>query len=80
MVITNEPGFYKADEYGIRIENIMTVEERANKFLGFECLCLVPYCKELIVKEMLEKKHVEMIDKYYQQIESRVKPGLSKIG
>ena len=45
MIITNEPGYYKAGEYGIRIENILAVKQTANdKFLEFESLTLVPYC------------------------------------
>ena len=45
MIITNEPGYYKAGEYGIRIENILAVKHAANdKFLEFESLTLVPYC------------------------------------
>ncbi len=55
MVITNEPGYYKTNEYGIRIENILTVKQLAEGWLGFENLTMVPYCKELIVKEMLSK-------------------------
>jgi Xaa-Pro aminopeptidase len=36
MIITNEPGFYKANEFGIRIENILTVKGSLNeKFLEF---------------------------------------------
>ena len=49
MVITNEPGFYQAGEYGIRIENIMCVIRTPfDGFLGFESMTLLPYCKELI--------------------------------
>ena len=44
MIITNEPGYYKAGEYGIRIENILTVKESSEKFLAFENLTMVPYC------------------------------------
>jgi Xaa-Pro aminopeptidase len=76
MVITNEPGYYKAHEYGIRIENILTVVDKQSNFLGFDNLTLVPYCKQLIVKEMLDKEHLKMIDSYYQEIEQKVKPGL----
>ena len=52
MVITNEPGYYKENEYGIRIENIMLVEKSnvSEEFLGFRPLTLVPYCSNLIAK------------------------------
>lgn len=77
MVLTNEPGFYKAREYGIRIENIMTVVKESEKFLGFENLTLVPYCKQLIVKDMLERRHLEMIDDYYGKIACNLLPILA---
>lgn len=57
MVITNEPGFYKPNQYGIRIENILTVTSVDNR-LGFKNLTKVPYCKELIVKELLMPYHL----------------------
>lgn len=60
MVLTNEPGYYKAHEYGIRVENIMTVcSQTEDNFLGFHNLTLVPYCKQLIVKDMLSRKHTQ---------------------
>ena len=49
MIITNEPGFYKEKQYGIRIENVLHVTKSPLKdFLCFENMTLVPYCKELI--------------------------------
>ena len=56
MVITNEPGYYREGEFGIRIENMMEVVEEGDEFLGFKCLTLVPYSKELVEQGMLEKK------------------------
>jgi Xaa-Pro aminopeptidase len=54
MVITNEPGFYKKDCYGIRIENIMQVEPSSNQdYLQFHCPTLIPYCAELIQTDLL---------------------------
>jgi Xaa-Pro aminopeptidase len=65
-VISNEPGFYKDGEYGIRIENIIMVREveTAHQFgdkpyLGFEHVTMVPYCRALIDTSLLteaEKK------------------------
>lgn len=49
MIVTNEPGYYEEDKYGIRIENIMVVEKSTNEgFLKFRPLTLVPYCGRLI--------------------------------
>lgn len=65
MILTNEPGYYKTNEYGIRIENIMAVKQITEGWLGFDNLTMVPYCKELIVKEMLSGDHLKLIDEYY---------------
>jgi Xaa-Pro aminopeptidase len=49
MVVSNEPGYYKAGEYGIRIENLMVVQESEHAgYLCFETLTQVPYEESLI--------------------------------
>jgi Xaa-Pro aminopeptidase len=68
MVLTNEPGFYKAGEWGIRIENVLSVAISTEGFLKFENNTLVPYCKELIDKELLKPEHVTQIKEYYEEI------------
>ena len=58
MILTNEPGFYKVNQYGIRIENVLLVI-RKNKFLRFEVLTFVPIDIKLIDVNLLniqEKK------------------------
>jgi Xaa-Pro aminopeptidase len=64
MVITNEPGFYKTGHFGIRVENIMAVKKQ-NDFLAFDCLTLVPYCRQLIMPNLLSSDHKSLIKKYY---------------
>lgn len=68
MIITNEPGYYKKDCYGIRIENILLVKkhELYEKFLKFESLTLVPYCSKLIEKHMMTHVHLRVIRDYYR--------------
>jgi Xaa-Pro aminopeptidase len=61
MVVTNEPGFYKTNEYGIRIENILTVTPPINGFCAFENVTMVPYCKELIESSMLSQSHKQIV-------------------
>ncbi len=59
MIISNEPGFYKEGEYGIRIENLMLVEKFDENFLCFKTLTRVPLDESLIDFKMLtytEKK------------------------
>ena len=80
MTITNEPGFYKQDCYGIRIENLLHVTKCKNDFLGFENMTFVPYCKELIDKDLLEESHLQKIKAYYEQIGDNVMPIMEKAG
>ena len=47
MILSNEPGYYKKNNFGIRIENLVFVK-RKNKKVYFENLTLVPIEKELI--------------------------------
>ena len=76
MIITNEPGFYKENAYGIRIENILHVchSKVHSEFLAFENLTMVPYCRELIQLDLLSERHLDEIQKLHTQINSTVKP------
>lgn len=61
---SQEPGYYKENDFGIRLENIITVikaNTTDNDFLTFETVTLVPYERKLILTEMLEKKHVSIL-------------------
>lgn len=70
MVISNEPGFYKNGELGIRIENMQFVKKSAkyNNFLEFDQLTLVPYCKDLINFDILDVSEKEFLTNYNNKI------------
>ena len=69
MVISNEPGYYKKGEYGIRIENLEFVKEKANKnFLCFENLTRVPLELNLINKRMLSSFEINWINNYHKKV------------
>ena len=69
MIISNEPGYYKEGSFGIRIENLIYINQ--NKF---EELTMVPIEKDLINKKMLNKNEINWINKYH----SRVRKNLFK--
>lgn len=81
-IITNEPGFYKDGEYGIRIENDLLVKEAEGlqfgkrKFLKFENLTMVPYCRKLINTSLLTHEEISQINEYHARIWSSVVPFL----
>lgn len=72
MILSNEPGFYKEDEYGIRIENLMYVDECKDGYLCFKNLTMVPYCLELIDVTLLEHKETIMISDYHDEIYNKL--------
>ena len=43
MVVSNEPGYYEPNDYGIRCENLMVVVQLASGMLGFETLTFAPF-------------------------------------
>ena len=74
MVITNEPGFYKEGQFGIRIENMMRVKADENPaFLKFFPMTYVPYCSALINTNMLGNTHKATLKNYYEFINKEVK-------
>ena len=63
MIISNEPGYYKEGSFGIRIENLIYINQ--NKF---EELTMVPIEKDLINKKMLNKNEINWINKYHNRV------------
>ena len=72
MVISNEPGYYKSGEYGIRIENLEVVSKKdlknSENFLCFENLTRVPFELELINKEILTIDEINWINLYHEKV------------
>ena len=67
MIISNEPGYYEKNNFGIRIENLIYVKKRKNK-KNFENLTMVPIEKELIDKNLLNPKEKNWINNYHQKV------------
>ena len=79
MILSNEPGYYKAGEYGIRIENLVLVVEREvedaeKNMLGFETLTFAPIERRLIDPAMLDEAEREWLDDYHRQVLDIVGP------
>ncbi|MGZ0189573.1 MAG: M24 family metallopeptidase [Alphaproteobacteria bacterium] len=83
MILSNEPGYYKAGAFGIRIENLLLVEttnipDGERDMLGFETLTLAPYDRRLIDCAMLTAPELTAIDAYHQRVHEAVGPMLNE--
>ena len=81
MILSNEPGYYKAGEFGIRIENLFLVEEREieggeQTMLGFETLTFAPLERKLIDVEMLSPNQRQWVDAYHARVRAVIAPQL----
>ena len=72
MIISNEPGYYKANAYGIRIENLITVRKLGNKY-EFENLTLAPIDKKLIEVSLLTTNEISWLNTYHKLVYSKLK-------
>eukprot|EP01132_Coremiostelium_polycephalum_P001474 gene1474-1859_t len=82
MTVTNEPGYYEAGKFGIRIENVMItvpVQTQFNNgsYLGFESVTLVPFESKLINLHFLDNEEIKFINQYYQEIRQKILPTLT---
>ena len=71
MIVSNEPGYYKKDKFGIRIENLLYVEKVREK-LKFENLTLAPIDKDLIDFKMLDNNEKNYLFSYHLNIYSKL--------
>jgi len=71
MILSNEPGYYEKNNYGIRIENLVYVNKKNGK-LFFENLTLVPIEKDLINFSLLTKSEKNYLFKYHLEVYSKI--------
>ncbi len=81
MILSNEPGYYKAGAYGIRIENLVLTERREidqaeGDYLGFETLTFAPIDKALVEVSLLTAEEREWWNSYHAQVHAVLAPQL----
>lgn len=82
MVLSNEPGYYKPHNYGIRIENLVLVQTQPSQetyesaMLGFETLTMVPMDTRLIDPELLTPQERQWLNEYHEQVRETLLPHL----
>ena len=84
MMLSNEPGYYKAGEYGIRIENLLLIEERVvagadpeRVMLGFETLTFAPIERDLIDPALLTPAELAWLNDYHAAVRTIIGPLLA---
>jgi Xaa-Pro aminopeptidase len=82
MILSNEPGYYKTGEYGIRIENLVLVVDRQvdgaeKEMLGFDTLTHAPIERRLVVREMLSPQELAWLNDYHAEVLRKIGPSLS---
>jgi Xaa-Pro aminopeptidase len=82
MILSNEPGYYKSGDYGIRIENLVLVVDRQiegaeKELLGFETLTFAPIDRRLIDVHMLEPEELIWLNCYHAHVLAKIGPRLT---
>ena len=73
MVLSNEPGFYKKNDFGIRIENLVFIKKIRSKLL-FENLTMAPIDTDLINLKMLNREEKKYLFKYHFDVYNNISP------
>ncbi|KAB7610324.1 aminopeptidase P family protein [Amylibacter sp. SFDW26] len=80
MIVSNEPGYYKIDAYGIRIENLIYVKSASpmngaddRDMMEFHTLTLIPFDKTMIEVDLLSNQEREWLNKYHQRVWNTLK-------
>ena len=83
MILSNEPGFYKQGDFGIRIENLLLIQEARNiaggerPMMSFETLTLCPIERRLIDTKLLTRDELHWLDSYHARVLKEVGDHLS---
>jgi Xaa-Pro aminopeptidase len=81
MILSNEPGFYLPEHYGIRLENLLLVRpaelpDAAKPFLRFETITLAPFDRQLIDANALSPAERAWLDAYHARVLAEIGPQL----
>ncbi len=82
MICSDEPGYYKEGDYGIRIENLLLTEERektvSGTYLGFSFLTYVPIDTEPVDSSLLTQQEKDMLNAYHAEVRRVISPYLDE--
>ncbi len=83
MILSNEPGYYSAGAFGIRIESLVVVESRKivgaeREMLGFETLTLAPIDFRLVDRQLMDADEIKWLDGYHARVRKILSPLVDK--
>ena len=86
MILSNEPGYYREGAFGIRLENLVVVQEAEappggdshRKMLNWRTLTFVPLDRRLIVPEMMTVDELAWLNAYHAEVREKIRPRLGK--
>jgi Xaa-Pro aminopeptidase len=83
MIVSNEPGYYRDGEFGIRCENLVAVVECPSAageipMLGFEALTLVPFDTRLLDTLLMSAAEIDWLNNYHARVASAIAPLLEE--
>lgn len=82
MVISDEPGIYIEDSHGIRLENLLLVQEdeenEYGQFMKFEILTYVPIDLDALIPELMTQEEREMLNEYHSKVYELIGPHLNE--
>jgi len=77
MIVSNEPGYYEAGAFGVRIENLLVVEPAAPGFLAFDKLTLIPIDRNCLDLDLLDHAEKLWLDRYHARVLQHLSPLLA---
>ena len=72
MILSNEPGYYKENEYGIRTENLIIIKENIDNKLYFENISWCPIDLDLIERNTLDKIEKQWLNEYHEEVYNKL--------
>lgn len=81
MILSNEPGYYKSGEYGIRIENLVvtvpvSIPGAEQEMLGFDTITFAPIDRHLVDAALLRDDELDWLNAYHAEVAAKLAPGL----
>ena len=74
MVVSNEPGYYQEDCFGIRCENLVIVIARDDDWLAFETITFAPFDTRLVDTSIMDPAEIDWLNGYHKEVHTKLAP------